>query len=195
MSLYRFVTLEEAKKIAREVYEAYTVEVHKKWEQFKEEFKDVPEEILYDQDSWDDAMMDRWIDLIDEIDTDAIKAKYPGVFIWIEHEEDIWVEVVSASFSVRTWDGKEFEIDTEGFRSWKHVELENLNRERFWSIRRAWDGFARLFFPWALEENRWLYTWSIDSWLELEVYRVAREKGAWKEGNYLDYIGLQEAGA
>ena len=195
MTLYRFLTLDEAKKIAKEVYEAYRAEVRKKWKQFKEEFKDVPEDILYDQDFWDDDMMDRWIDLIDEIDIKAIEAKYPGVFIWIEHEEDIWVEVQSASFSVRTWDGKEFDIEYEGFRSWKHVELENLNRERMVSIRWAWEGFARLFFPWALDENRWLYTWNVELWLELEVYRVAREKDAWKEGDYLEYLELQEAKA
>ena len=87
--------------------------------------------------------------------------------------------------------GKEFEIEHDGFRSWKHVELERLNFMRMVSIRWAWEGFARLFFPWVLEENRWLYTWDVDLWLELEVYRIAREKGAWKEGDYLDYLEMQ----
>jgi len=186
---YRFLTVEEAKKIAREVYEAYTAEVDKKWEQFKREMEGVPEDILYDQDSWDDWMADRWIQLVDEIDTEAIESKYPGVFIWIEHEEDIWVEVQSASFSVRTYDGKNFDIEPEGFRSWKHVEPERLYLSRIPSIYRAWEGFLRLFAPEVGIDYMLIYP---ELWLDLEVYRVAREKGAWKEGDYLEYVGLQE---
>ncbi|NJE79601.1 hypothetical protein [Thermococcus sp. GR4] len=186
---YKHVSVEEAKRIAKEVFNAYMAEVNKKWEQFKKEMEGIPPEILYDPDMWEDWMTDRWIELIDEIDVDAILAKYPDVDIWLEHEEDILVAVHSSSFAVRTIDGKNFEIDPyDGFRAWKHVEFERLYLSRLPSIFRAWEGFMRLFAPELLNEEGLYFKIHPEFWLDLEVYRVAQERGGWKEGDYLDTV-------
>ena len=188
MEIYRHLSLEEAKKIAGEIYKAYEAEVNKKWEQFKKEMDGVPPEILYDPEEWDEWMTDRWIQLLDEIDVEEeLEKKYPSVDFWIEHEESIEVIVHSSSFDVRTSDGKNFDIDPYGgFREWKHVEFERLYLGRLPSIYRAWEGFMRSFVPGAEKLDYW-YIWP-EFWLDLEVYRIAQERGGWKEGDYLDYI-------
>jgi len=68
VEIYRHLSAEEAEKIALEIYNRYKAEVDKKWEQFRKEMEGVPPEILYDQELWEDWMMDRWIQLVDEID-------------------------------------------------------------------------------------------------------------------------------
>ncbi|MFA4701471.1 hypothetical protein [Pyrococcus kukulkanii] len=180
VEIYRHLSLEEAKRIALDVYNRYKAEVDKKWEQFKREMEGVPPEILYDQELWEEWMIDRWIQLLDEIDYLPLLKEYwrRGISVWLEHEEEIRVWVDSSCFTVIVRDG-EVEVEHGGFRSWKYSN--DLNRERLVSIRWAWEGFARLFFPWALEENKYLYTWDVDSWLELEVYKDLERKGAWKE--------------
>ncbi|WP_297468200.1 hypothetical protein [Thermococcus sp.] len=177
--VWRHVPVEEAKKLAKKIYEDYMTEVDKKWEQFKKEMEGVPPEILYDQNVWDDWMVDRWVQLIDEIP--AIEEEYEkqGIWVWIDHEEDVSVHLISSTFEVEVRNGELF-VYPGGFREWKYAD--DLNAERRWAIRRAWEGFARLFFPEVLEENKWLYRWDVDSWLELEVYWDLTVKGAWKEG-------------
>ena len=192
MEPYRHLSAEEAERIAMEIYNCYKAEVDKKWEQFEKEMEGVPPEILYDPEEWDEWMVDRWIQLLDEIDIDdELEKKYPDVDFWIEHEESIEVIVHSSSFDVRTSDGKTFDIDPYGgFRAWKHVEFERLYLGRLPSIYWAWEGFMRLFVP-EVEELDYLHLWA-EFWLDLEVYRIAQERGGWKEGDYLDSIGFDE---
>lgn len=188
VEIWKHLTVEEAEKIAKEVYNKYKAEVDKKWEQFKKEMEGVPSEILYDEDIWEEWMVDRWVELVDEIPTSDIEEEYwkKGIFVWIEHEEDIRVSVKSSCFEVEVIN-EEVEVHPYGgFREWKYSE--NWNKERLISIRWAWKGFARLFFPWVLRESEWLYRWHEDTWLELEVYRDLLERGAWKESSYLDTV-------
>ncbi|WP_206203373.1 MULTISPECIES: hypothetical protein [unclassified Thermococcus] len=194
MEPYRHLSIEEAEKLAKEVYNRYKAEVDKKWEQFKREMEGVPPEILYDPDMWDEWMVDRWVELIDEIPSWDMEEEYwkKGIWVWIEHEEDIVVTVRSSCFEVEVRNGEVEVHPYGGFREWKYSE--NWNRERHVSIRWAWEGFARLFFPWELEENKWLYRWDIESWLELEVYKDLLEKDAWKESSYLDVVEFSKFG-
>jgi hypothetical protein len=195
MELYRHLSIEEAEKLAKEVYDRYVAEVDKKWEQFKKEMEGVPPEILYDQDMWDEWMMDRWIELVDEIPVWDMMEEYRknGLWVWIEHEEDIVVTVKPSCFEVEVRDGEVEVHPYDGFRSWKYVE--DWNKERRFAIRHAWEGFARLFFPWGLEENKYLYLWDVDSWLELEVYKDLERKGAWKDSSYLDVVEFSKFGS
>jgi len=178
VEVYRHLSLEEAEKLAREIYERYTNEVNKKWEQFKGEMElmDVPEEVIEDQELWDYEMVEAWEQLMKEIRVwDMIdEYKKKGVWVWIEHEEDIVVVVSSSSFDVEVRNGY-LSVEPGGFRGWKYSD--DWNRARLSSILRAWEGFARLFFPWALEDRR---IWTSDSWLELEVYRDLLDRDAWK---------------
>lgn len=193
MELYQHLSIEEAEKLAKEVYDRYTAEVNKKWEQFKKEMKGVPSEIL--QDMRDDWMMDRWVELVDEIPLWDILEEYrkKRLWVWIDHEEDIVVTVKSSCFEVEVRDGEVEVHPYDGFRSWKYVE--DWNKERRFAIKKAWKGFARLFFPWGLEEDKWFYSWGVDSWLELEVYKDLERKGAWKESSYLDVVEFSKFGS
>ena len=177
--VWRHVPVEEAKKLAKKIYEDYMKEVDKKWVQFKKEMEGVPPEILYDQDMWDDWMVDRWVQLIDEIPAIEDDYEKQGIWVWIDHEEDVSVHLISSTFEVEVRNGELF-VYPGGYREWKYTD--DWNAERRWAIRRAWEGFARLFFPEVLEENKWMYKWDVDSWLELEVYKDLIKKGAWKEG-------------
>ncbi len=185
--VWRHVPVEEAKKLAKKIYEDYMKEVDKKWEQFKKEMEGVPPEILYDQDLWDDWMVNRWVHLIDEIPAIEEEYKKQRIWVWIDHEEVVSVHLISSTFEVVVRNGELF-IYPGGFREWKYAD--DLNAERRWAIRRAWEGFARMFFPEVLEENKWLYKWDVDSWLELEVYKDLIKKGAWKEPCYNEEFGV-----
>ena len=185
--VWRHVPVEEAKKLAKKIYEDYMKEVDKKWEQFKEEMEGVPSEILYDQDMWEDWMVDRWVQLIDEIPAIEEEYRKQGIWVWIDHEEDVSVHLISSTFEVEVRNGELF-VYSGGFREWKYAD--DWNAERRWVIRRAWEGFARLFFPEVLEENKWLYKWDVNSWLELEVYKDLVKKGAWKEPRYNEEFGV-----
>ena len=179
--IYRHLSAEEAEKIAMEIYNRYKAEVDKKWEQFKKEMEGVPPEILYDPELWEDWMMDRWIQLVDEIDYLSILEEYwkEGISVFLEHEADIRVEVESSTFRIIVVDGNA-DFEWGGFRGWKYHP--NWNSARRIDLLRAWIGFARLFYPESFDRGAFDY----DLWLELEVYWDITAKGAWKEGGEND---------
>ncbi|AEY69056.1 hypothetical protein TPV1_gp07 [Thermococcus prieurii virus 1] len=177
VEVYCHLSAEEAEKIALEIYNRYKAEVDKKWEQFKKEMEGVPPEILYDQELWEDWMMDRWIQLVDEIDYLSILEEYRkrGISVFLEHEEDIRVVVESSGFRIEVVNG-EPNFEWGGFRSWKYSP--NWNSARRIDLLRAWMGFARLFYPEGFDRGAFDH----DLWLELEVYWDMWANGAWKEG-------------